>query len=123
MTLHRFPFPRGEENAHCVQRTTLDGRDYIVRADYNQRESRWYLSLHDQTDDPILSGKAVVVGWDLLRLVVDERRPPGRLYALDYSGTGHDPGLDEIGPGLRVELVYADADEVAEMLAAAAEAA
>lgn len=112
MTLHRFPFPAGAENAHCSQRTTLDGRDYLFEIDWNQRESRWYLSMFDQTGDPILQGKKVVAGWDLLRLVIDERRPPGRLYALDYSGTGTDPALDDVGLGKRVELVYADGDEV-----------
>lgn len=122
MTLHRFPFPRGEENAHFTQRVALDGRDYLFDGDWNQREGRWYLSMSDETGDPIVMGKAVVTGYDLLRLVRDARRPLGRLYAIDHEGTGHEPGLDD--PGLRVELVYADADEVETVLAAlAAEAA
>jgi hypothetical protein len=97
------------------QRTTLDGQDYIFTFYYNARDFSWYFDIADQDGEAISAGVRVVVDWDLLKRVVDARRPPGLLVANDLSGAGLDPGADDFGS--RVELLYFEAAEVAEELA------
>lgn len=98
--------------AFSVRRVSLDGSEYVLRLRWNSREARWYMSLSDADDVLIVGGVKLVAGWPLLRLVVDARRPPGQLVALDQAGDA-DPNLDDLGT--RVVLVYIDQAEAAEL--------
>lgn len=90
-----------------VQRTRLDDSDFVLHFSYNQRTERWYLSVHDDEDAPILSGLKLVANWPLLRHYhADTRVPPGELIVVDLTGDGSPPTLDELGPGRRCELIY-----------------
>ncbi len=97
------------------QTTSLDGRDFVFRFLWNQREAEWFFSLADAEDDPIVQSVKVIVQLPLLRLVTDPRKPPGILLALDTQAEGtdfsvdaktlaRDPGLAELGE--RVVLLY-----------------
>jgi hypothetical protein len=89
------------------QTTKLDGRDFFLRFAFNEREVAWYLSIYDEQRVPLLLGIKLVVNWPLLRHYhYDPRIPPGELMALDLTGDGATPGLDELGEGKRVELHY-----------------
>lgn len=87
-----------------TQRVTLEGRDFYLRAEWNQRDSRWYLGMSDAKEVVIYQPRKVVADWDLLRVIVDRRRPPGFLFARDMTGQGLPPGLDDFGT--RVLLLY-----------------
>lgn len=90
-----------------TQKTRLDGVDYVLTFRYSQREDRWYLSLADNEEVPILSGLKLVANWPLLYSYhYDTRVPPGELFASDLSGDETPPGLNELGEGLRVQLIY-----------------
>lgn len=106
------------------QVTTLDGRDYLLRCLFNEREGLWYLSMADVDGTLIVAGIKIVVEWDLLRRLVGPARPPGILIARDTTSPAVDfeagekigaldPGLEDLGG--RVTLVYISADEVAEL--------
>lgn len=96
------------------QKTRLDGRDYILHFAYNEREDRWYLSLHDEEDIAILRGLKLVANWPLLRHYrFDTRVPPGELMVIDLTGDGAPPGLNELGESLRCQLNYMEAAELA----------
>jgi hypothetical protein len=115
----------GEEFATYVQRTALDGRDYLLTVTLNQREGKWYVDLADQNGDPILYGIKLVVGWPLLRTVTDERRPPGELFVVQLGSddpgfrrqVSVDPDIDAFGA--THAFLYLDADGLAELEAAA----
>lgn len=103
------------------QTTTLDGQDYVFRFLWNQREGTWFFSLLDADEDPIVEGLKVVVNLPLLRLVTDERKPPGVLLAVDTTAPevdrtagekvlALDPGLEELGE--RVLLLYFSEAEI-----------
>lgn len=93
-----------------TQKTRLDGVDYVLGFRYNQREDRWYLSLADSEEIPILSGLKLVTNWPLLQAYhYDPRVPPGELFAMDLSGDDTPPGLNELGEGLRTQLIYFEA--------------
>lgn len=105
------------------QTTSLDGQDYIFRFRWNQREAEWFFSIADAEDDPIVEGLKVTVQLPLLRLVVDSRRPPGVLLALDTQAVeadlqtektlARDPGIADLGD--RVALLYFSEAELVEL--------
>jgi hypothetical protein len=91
-------------------KTRLQGRDFIFRLSFNEREERWYLSLLDEEETPLLQSVKLLANWPLLRHYrFDPRLPPGELMAIDPTGNGDPPTLDELGEGLRVELTYFEA--------------
>lgn len=105
-----------------TSKVRLEGRDFVFHLAWNQRESRWYLSIHDQDDVPLVSGLKVLANWPLLGdpptasdatgiarvkwYASNSDVPPGNLMAVDLTGDGSPPGIDELGPGLRCELTY-----------------
>lgn len=93
------------------QRTSLDGRDYILRFEWFQRDGAWRFSIADQNDSPIAVGIKIVTDWPLLFGVVDARRPAGQLMIIDERGEGLDPSFSELGS--RFTLVYFTAAELA----------
>lgn len=106
-----------------TQTTTLDGRAYVLHLLHNPRLDRWGLDVMDQGSDPIAMGRRVVCEYDLLKGVVDSRRPRGLLIARDYSAPDFsarilstDPGLNDLGN--RVKLIYYEVAEIAEFEAA-----
>lgn len=100
-----IPTVQGEP--YYSQRTRLDGREYNLHFAWNQREERWYLSLHDETDAPLVSSIKLVTNWPLLRFWrFDPRVPPGELMVVDLTGNDEPPGIDELGVGMRCELTY-----------------
>ena len=112
----QFTIPLSPGVPFFRQRTQLDGRDYLLSFFWNEREEAWYLQLDDEAGVPIAAGIKLVLDWPLIGRVADARRPPGSLMAVDPSGNPARPGLQDLGT--RVQLVYADAAEVAAMKAA-----
>lgn len=112
-----FLVPNAAEVAYSRQKTRLDGRDYVLTFSYNEREDRWYLSLYDDEDKPILLGLKLVSNFPLLRHYHwDERVPPGELMAVDLAtNLSPPPGFAELGEGRRIELTYYDQAKVQEL--------
>jgi len=52
----------------------------------------------------------VVADWPLFHRSVDARLPEGRVFVVDLTGEGEDPGLDDLD--VRVLLLYFDAEAV-----------
>jgi len=100
------------DSVRWVQETNLDGVRYLLHFTWNQRESAWYVSIHDVNDDALASGAKIVANWFLfLRRINPGVMPPGRLYVTDTTGGGVDPGQRDLGE--RVKLIYVDAEDVA----------
>lgn len=101
-----------EDNFRWVQETTLDGVRFLLHFSWNEREGAWYVSLHDVDDNPIATGARIVANWFLfLRKVDTEVVPAGRFFVADTTGSGVDPGKDELGE--RVKLIYIEAEDAA----------
>lgn len=104
---------------YYTQRVRLDGRDYILRLAWNQREERWSLSLFTDRDEPILFSLKLLCAWPLLSPYrYDDRLPEGELYVCDWTGDGSPPLLEELGEGRRCQLLYFTQEELAEIEAA-----
>lgn len=101
---------------HFRQRVTLDGAEYIMTFEWNQRAEKWYWSLAASDETKILTGVKLVADYPLLTLARwHDQCPDGEIYALDNSGQGLDPHLldlaSEDGSTPRVQVVYVTAEE------------
>ncbi len=96
---------------HRTIRQTLDGVEYQLDFDYNERSNTWHIGLAQADDTRIADGLKGVVGLPLLRLISDAAAPPGELILVDTSGADLDPGKLDLGD--RVVLIYLDGSEVA----------
>jgi len=93
-----------------TQKTRLDGIDYILGFRHSQREDRWYLSIYDSEQNPILLGLKIVANWPLLQAYrFNTLVPPGEIMAQDLTTDESPPGLNEMGAGKRVQLIYFEA--------------
>ncbi len=91
-----IPTARGSSQSFS-QRTALDGVEYVLAFDWNDRAGAWFFSLAATDETAILSGKKITVDTDLLGGVTDPARPPGQLVCFEVSGRPDDPGLDDLG--------------------------
>ena len=82
-------------------KVTLESALYDFTFRWNYRESVWEMSIAGVVD-----GLAIRVNTDLLACVPSISKPPGRFLALDTSGAGLDPDIDELGG--RVVLTYTE---------------
>lgn len=104
--------PVSSENPHSFFTTTLSNVTYGFEFIWNARAEAWFFSLYDVEEEPIVSGRKVVVSTPLLETFRwDARIPSGTLYALDTSGQDLDPGEKDLGPGARVKILYDDGAE------------
>lgn len=88
-----------------TERVTLDGIEYLIKFDWNDRENRWYMGLFTVTGEPLAVGIKVLANWPLLRRFTGENMPPGVLIAADLSSqNGEPPTYAELGT--RVKLLY-----------------
>lgn len=85
------------------QRVTLDGADYQLDFEWNMRAG-WFFAVSDADNVRITSPRQLVVQWDLMTGVVDDRKPPGKLGCFDLSGQYLDPGYEDLGT--RCVVIY-----------------
>jgi len=95
---------------HFDVQVPLEGRTYTFELKWSVREERWYLDVLTEEREQIYSGIALVLNFRLGFRCVDERWPPGALYAVDTSGAQLDARLDDLGE--RVKLVYFESSEL-----------
>jgi len=92
------------------QRVRLEGRDFIFRFDWANREQRYYMTIANQDGVRLLSGVKVIANWGFLtRNRFDPRLPPGELIAVDLEQGGEPPLMNEFGN--RVRLFYYESTE------------
>lgn len=104
--MRQIPLPTSEQPI-STQRTSLDGVSYRIDWRWNGRVSRWYWSLYDSDDAPVIQGRPLVAGWPLLHTCTAENAPPGELWL--FTTDDEDPDLDGIESA---SLFYFTADEV-----------
>ena len=78
-------------------RVVLSQKTYYINIRYNTRLDSYTFSLLDADKSPIISGQRIVPNYSLLSRTVDERKPPGKLVAIDVSRTGADIGYNDLG--------------------------
>lgn len=106
-----YYLPARTDLEHYDFTTDLEGSLYTFELYWNQRASAWFVSVADVDGQPIVSGRKVVLGAQLLGRAVRPAGPPGLLIAIDTSGASLEPGIADLGG--RVQLVYFDSTEQA----------
>lgn len=102
------------DSRYWDQLTQLDGREYLLRFFWSERESCWYLSVYDQDEHPLALGVKLVVGWPILKRFIDARLPPGLLMVADLSNTSRElEQPEDLLPTGRCPLLYMTADDEA----------
>ena len=111
--MHVIPLPT-ELASSFTQRTRIDGVECSLRFAHNSRSDSWTIDItviggRSRADVPIVTGRKIFIGNDLLSYASHELRPPGRLFALSADGRRGAPKLNELGT--RVRLYYLAAGE------------
>lgn len=96
--------PTRGDIANYDQSIELDGTVFNLKFRYNDRDSAWYLSIHDVDNVPIRSGLKLIPNLALLRQLVSEGRPLGELVVVDTRAIPLPPSLAELGS--KVQLTY-----------------
>ncbi len=112
--------PTSLELSSYSQRTQLDGEDFVLFFQYNQRLDRWFVDVTDEEEKPIGVGLRLTTNFPAGRFLRDERRPKGTLMVVDQEGSGtdqdalnqlsRDAGLFELGD--RFILIYFEEAEL-----------
>jgi hypothetical protein len=88
----------------------LDGVTFRLEFHWNDRDSAWYFAIFDAVDEPLLSGRKVVLGIPLINRFRDPRLPAGDITAIDTTGMNTEPGLTDLGT--RVHLLYTELTDI-----------
>lgn len=91
-------------------RASLDGADFYLDFEWCMRGG-WFMGLRDAAGVAIFSPRRLVVKRDLLKGCTDARKPPGALLLVDSTGTGKEPGYEDLD--VRHFLVYYTESELA----------
>ena len=91
-----------------TQRTSLEGRDYILTFYWSTRESCWYLDISTESATQIVAGLKLVCHMPLLYRIASEDRPPGEMMVISKDDLDDSPpGLNDLAEDFgRCELVY-----------------
>jgi hypothetical protein len=93
--------------AFYTLRTTLDGADYQLEFSWSEQEERWFLTVRDSLDVLLCGPLKIVCNWPLLRYyhhVVG--LPEGELIASTVAISQQPPGIYDLAPWARVQLLY-----------------
>jgi len=81
-----YTFPIIENAYNYKYEVTLDGTAYIIQMQYNSRKDGWFFSLHDNNDEPLVSGLKVKMGSDLLQQFRHiDGIPSGRIVVINWD--------------------------------------
>lgn len=94
-------------------RCRLDGQDYTLEFRYSDRQSRYYLTLYDANDAPLVCGLKLVSNIMLLRYYhYRDGMPPGELMVTCATTDASSPTFGELAEGGRCQLTYFTQAEV-----------
>lgn len=99
--------PTDSENASFKIRTDLEGATYVLHLHWNGRAERWFLSIFDADEQPILMGVPLNINMDVWGRFRLSALPPGILMLYDTTGRNEEAGRDDLGG--KAVLIYREA--------------
>ena len=109
--------PLAEDEPTATEIVQLDGASYRLLFQWRERASGWYVTISSRNPEAVqVAGSRVAQGQSLLLgHQYNTLLPPGRLVPISLDpNDDSDPGLNELGNGRRVVLVYFSQDELAD---------
>lgn len=105
MTTIYLEIPITTYNAPSFTMTlTLDGRYYVFRFDWNERDTVWLLSIYDVDGNVMIGNMKLVVDYLLLYNFKVKNMPPGELFLNNTTGDGKPCLFDDLGT--KCKLLY-----------------
>lgn len=77
--------------------------EFVVR--YNAEGDFYTIDVLDQDGDPIVYGRPVIYGADVLDGIIDDRLPAVSLIAADLAGRRHEVGRGSLGEDVQLWVV------------------
>ena len=99
--------PTRSDIPNYEQRITLNGTQYVLSFRYNTRTDRWILDIKTSADEYIIMGIPILLGTGLIDRFVDDRLPPGYLFAINLEDEFAEGGAEDLGQNLL--LIYEEA--------------
>lgn len=82
----------------------LSGTNFIFLIEWNTRFERWFMSIFDTEENPLLMGIPMHVNTDLIGRFPRENLPAGTIILFDTSETEEECAYDDLGD--RCILLY-----------------
>ena len=93
--------------SYSEKRVSLNSKTFFFTYEFNDRTSRWYLSISDQDNNPIHNGMALVEDGPItLHLSELNEALGGFLFIVQQRETDQPCGRNNLGVGKDYELVY-----------------
>ena len=90
------------------QRVTLENSEYVLQVYWQERSQRWYLSIFDGNEVPLVAGIVMGVNLSLIFRFEIIGLPPGDFILASQNGFA-ECGFDELGD--RCKLIYVTSDD------------
>ena len=103
MAVINLPIVQG--NANYKYSITLNGKIFFLLFQFNKVLDKFTLSLFDENEDPIFTGRAIVLGTIKLFRGSDPRIPSDFVFAVDLTETHTEPNFENIGDDTQVVYV------------------
>jgi hypothetical protein len=94
---------------------SLEGLSFRLEFNWNDREGQWYFNLLDTNNNPLVTGRKVVLDMPMIGRFPYTNLPNGDFMAIDTSGQQIPPSLNDLGD--RVLFVYLSSTDIAQMTA------
>jgi len=100
------------ETPFLTHRTTLEGKDYDLVLQWNERRELWTATVKTVDGEILIASKVLRHGHNLLARCVSPNKPPGILYCWCTTPANLSaPGVADLG--VRAGIFYWTSDEVA----------
>ncbi|HCU24078.1 MAG TPA: hypothetical protein DF383_03595 [Deltaproteobacteria bacterium] len=99
-----FQIPVEATEPSFKKRIDLGARAYVFHFYFNERMSRWVMSVYDADEQPIVVGIVMVIDSSLTGRYSDPRLPEGEIILYDSSETHQECGYEDLGN--RCLLIY-----------------
>lgn len=96
--------PIDSEDPSFTIRTSLEGINLILRFDWNDRLSQWFISFFDEVENPLVYRVPLHIDHEILFRFEINGLPPGLMILYDTSDKRKPCGRDDLGK--RCRLLY-----------------
>jgi len=107
MSVRIIPLENAKNEGNFTVAIDMDGEDFQLHFQLNDREDFWYFDLLDVDGNQLRSGIKAVSNFPLLRLMVHNStpaRPAGEIMCIDTLDNPTDSGVEDFG--ISAEMAY-----------------
>jgi hypothetical protein len=79
------------------ERVELDDKEFVLKFDWNTRLERWFVSLLDGSENPLVMGITLVANYPLFNRFKGSAMPQGVMMLYDATGRNFECGREDLG--------------------------